>query len=432
MPHRPARRPRPASLHLDPLEPRTLFSADATAVVIQQPNARGFLSSLTVNVFTSNSSDPITGGQVAITEGATTLAVKSATQSSRFLDGGISMAFTLVLPPGAHSLVATYIPDATHTGSASAATAITYPHYTLVAEGSAPGQSASAYVVDATTNSPVGGVVPFPSFRGGVNVALGDVDGDGVPDLIVSTKAGGAPLVEVFNILTSQMIRAFYAFNTSFHGGVSIASGDVNGDGKADIIVGAGPGGGPQVKIFSGADNSLLASYYAFSSAFTGGIEVAAGDVNGDGHADVAATTGPGVQAQARIFSGDSTTVLWQSFLGPANFFGGAHISLADVDNNGKADLLSTYGAGGAGVILRYTPTLNTSTNGFVGAFSSLGAAGGWHVALVDTTHNSRPKFVAVNALVPPIIADPFTTTGVTIALWGGVPNDSLATFISA
>ncbi|HVS70613.1 MAG TPA: FG-GAP-like repeat-containing protein [Phycisphaerae bacterium] len=433
MGHGSKRRRRHAGWQVEALEARELLSGVATAIVIQQPTIRGFLSSVTVDIFTANPAAPVTGGQVTLSEGSNTLAVKSAAESSRFLGGAVSMNFTLVLAPGVHSLVATYAPDAGHTGSSSAATSITYPHYTLIAEGSAPGQPSSANVVDATSNSPVGGVIPFGlSYRGGVNVALGDVDGDGVPDLIVSTKAGGAPLVEVFNILTSQMTRAFYAFNPSFHGGVSVAAGDVNGDGKADIIVGAGAGGGPQVEIFSGANNAILASYYAFSPGFSGGIEVAAGDVNGDGHADVAATTGAGVQAQARVFSGDSSTVLWQSFLGPGNFLGGAHITLADVDNNGKADLLSTYGSGGAGVILRYTPTLNTAMNGFVGVFSSLGAVGGWHVGVIDTTHNGRPKLVAAGPLSAPIIADPFSTTGVTAPVWGGVVNDSVSTWISA
>ena len=71
-----------------------------------------------------------------------------------------------------------------------------------------------------------------------------------------------------------------------------VAAGDVNGDGRADIVTGPGAGGGPHVRIFSGATGAVLGEYFAYNAAFTGGVHVAVGDVNGDGTADV--ITGPG------------------------------------------------------------------------------------------------------------------------------------------
>ena len=73
-----------------------------------------------------------------------------------------------------------------------------------------------------------------------------------------------------------------------------MAAGDVNGDGHADIITGAGAGGGPHVSVFSGTDLSILASFFAYDPAFTGGVTVAAGDVNGDGLADIVTGAGAG------------------------------------------------------------------------------------------------------------------------------------------
>ena len=64
-----------------------------------------------------------------------------------------------------------------------------------------------------------------------------------------------------------------------FPGGVSMTLGDVNGDGDVDIIAGAGPGGGPHVRVFSGVDLAELASFFAYDPAFIGGVQVAAGDV---------------------------------------------------------------------------------------------------------------------------------------------------------
>ena len=49
------------------------------------------------------------------------------------------------------------------------------------------------------------------------------------------------------------MIRNFFAYDPSFLGGVFVGAGDYNQDGKADILTGAGAGGGPHVEVFSGA-----------------------------------------------------------------------------------------------------------------------------------------------------------------------------------
>ena len=64
------------------------------------------------------------------------------------------------------------------------------------------------------------------------------------------------------------------AFDPRFTGGVTVAAGDVNGDGRADIIAGAGPGTTPLVAVYSGADLSLLGAFDAFDPNFRGGVFV--------------------------------------------------------------------------------------------------------------------------------------------------------------
>src|SRR5207302_1596883 len=160
-------------------------------------------------------------------------------------------------------------------------------------------------------------------FTGGVFVAAGDVNGDGKADVITGAGAGGGPHVRVWSGADGTLLRQFYAYGVKFRGGVSVAAGDVNGDGKADVVTGAGPGGGPHVEVFSGATGAVLRSFFAYAPAFTGGVFVAAGDVNGDGHADVVTGAGAGGGPRVEVFDGVTGAVRSSFFAAGATFAGG-------------------------------------------------------------------------------------------------------------
>jgi hypothetical protein len=105
-------------------------------------------------------------------------------------------------------------------------------------------------------------------------------------------------------ISSGAVLADFYAFAPTFTGGVFVAAGDVNGDGRADIITGAGPGGGPEVKVYSPLTGALVSDFFAYAPTFGGGARVAAADVNGDGRADIITGAGPGGGAQVNVVDG--------------------------------------------------------------------------------------------------------------------------------
>ncbi|MFX8645089.1 hypothetical protein ABTM18_20385, partial [Acinetobacter baumannii] len=78
-----------------------------------------------------------------------------------------------------------------------------------------------------------------------------------------------------------------FAYDPGFTGGISVTTADINGDGVDDIITGALSGGGPHVQVFDGTDLHVLRSFFAYDPGFRGGVQVAAGDVTGDGIADI-------------------------------------------------------------------------------------------------------------------------------------------------
>lgn len=121
--------------------------------------------------------------------------------------------------------------------------------------------------------------------RGGVNVALGDIDGDGQDEIITGPGAGLEPLVKMFS-QNGALKNSFLAYDKNFKGGVSVAIGDINNDGHNEIITAPGAGGGPHIRIFN-SQRKAIGSFFAYDKSYHGGVRVGVSDVNGDGTLDI-------------------------------------------------------------------------------------------------------------------------------------------------
>ena len=268
-----------------------------------------------------------------------------------------------------------------------------------------------------------------PGFRGGVRVASGDVNGDGVPDIITGAGAGAGPHVRVFDGTTGNLIggplSSFYAFAPGYIGGITVAAGDVNGDGRADVIVGAASGAGPHVKVFSGADGSVLKSFWAYDPGYLGGITVAAADLNGDGLADV--ITGPRAAGpHVRAFSGAPDNAILANFMAynPA-FTGGIYVSAGDLTGDGVPDIVTGTLVGPPHVKVFAGPWPAPNGSGGVQAASFYAydpatTASGVRVAVgADTDADGHPELLAATG--------PGLSTVKRIKIFGGVAD--LSTF---
>jgi len=215
-----------------------------------------------------------------------------------------------------------------------------------IVTGSGPG-AAHVKVFSGRDGGLLQSFLPYSGFSGGVFVAAGDINGDGADDIITGAGAGGQPHVKVFDGKTGAELASFFAYAVAFSGGVSVAAGDVDGDGRADIITGAGAGGASHVKVFDGATGNQIQSFFAFDAAFAGGVFVAAGDVNGDGRADIITGAGAGGPPHVKVFSGAGAAAELLSFLPfPAGFAGGVRVASGDLNGDGRAELLTSPGAG--------------------------------------------------------------------------------------
>lgn len=210
----------------------------------------------------------------------------------------------------------------------------------------------------------------FRPFRGGggVRVAVGDVNGDGIQDIVTGTGAGRGATVKVFDGLTKALKHNFLAYDATFKGGIFVAAGDLNDDGRADIITGPGKSasGGPNVKVFSGETGELLSSFFAYDVTFGGGVQVAAGDVNLDGIPDIITGSGAGGPPHVKVFSGEDLSLLQSFFAYDTTFTGGVFVAAGDVNGDGRADIVTGPGAGSSGNVKVFSGLDNSLLTSFL------------------------------------------------------------------
>jgi hypothetical protein len=186
-------------------------------------------------------------------------------------------------------------------------------------------QSGTALVTVLNENQPAIRLTPFPGFSGPLSIAIGDVNGDGRRDVVIGAGPGGGPHVKAFNARTGELISSFFAYDPSFRGGVYLDAADINGNGRDEIVTGAGFGGGPHVRAFQ-ADGTEVLSFFTFEPSFRGGVRVSAFDTNGNGRAEIITAAGPGGGPRVSIFDSQTRTEIASFFAFAPSYTGGINL----------------------------------------------------------------------------------------------------------
>ena len=258
--------------------------------------------------------------------------------------------------------------------------------YTLTV-GTTPPRLPSSYAVGQDTGGgtvnvydAAGGVTftvnPFGSgYTAGVRTAVADVTGDGVADLLVASGPGVPVGVQVISGATNQVVATLNPFELGFLGGAYVTAGDITGDGIAEVVVTPDQSGGPRVVVFQLTGTNTFtqtASFFGIDDPnFRGGVRAAVTDVNGDGIGDLIVAAGFGGGPRVAVFNGltvgtgGQPTKLFNDFFAfDPSLRDGIYVAGGDINADGFGDLVTGGGPGGGPRVQTLSGAVATAAGG--------------------------------------------------------------------
>ncbi len=247
-----------------------------------------------------------------------------------------------------------------------------------------------------------GEILPDGEGKQGVNVALGNTTNDEYPETVTGLRAGGPPRVAVYNRL-DQELKAWYAYPQSFRGGVDVAVGNIidasSGELNEEIVTGPDKGGKSEIRIWR-PDGTFITSFMAFEEGFTGGVRVATADVDDDGIDEIVVGAGVGHSPLVRVFERDGTMTA-EFLAGREGFEGGVDVAGGNVRGTGADEIITSYGPGGGPYVKIFNGTTGESLQ-TITAYSASNMSGvRVSVGNVDNASNDEIAVALVTNNVP-------------------------------
>jgi len=278
--------------------------------------------------------------------------------------------------------------------------------------GAGPGGGPQVRVFEADGRLAKSFLAYDQAFRGGVNVAVGDVDGDGQNEIVSAPAGGMTPLVRVWS-MTGQQEKEFLAYGASFTGGVNVAVGNADGNGADEIITAPASAGGPNIRIFgyrNGRYVPTTVNFNAYDPAFRGGVNLAVLDLEGNGTAEIVTAPASAGGPQLRIFgfrNARYVPVILGLMAFDPGFRGGVSLGGGDVDGDGDDEILAGIASRGPSQIKAFERLSNGTLRQKGATVTAFGSSftGGISLAGSDTNGDGRAELIAaVRSASAPVV----------------------------
>lgn len=177
-------------------------------------------------------------------------------------------------------------------------------------------------------------------YTGGVNISAGKLYKKRKAYYVVTGSKTGSNHVRIFSLKGKLKNSGCFPFGESFHGGVSVAVYN------RQIIVGAGYGGGPQVMILNNKCHSTSPGFFAYRASNRYGVNVGAGDLNNDGKTEIVTSQGTGGKPLIKVFNTKGKRMAKKGFFAyDKSDTSGVMVGITDIDGNGTSEIItSSYG----------------------------------------------------------------------------------------
>lgn len=367
---------------------RNLGTTDITGASLTTSLASQFRAPVWTASYSTGASGPVSGaGQIA-------------TGNALSIPQGGSATFSIIGTFAADSAgtasstaTVTAAGDATASNDSMNRTQVLVPKSILVTDAAGWTSSSIVRVVNPTTGTLRTQFDAYPGgYRGGVQAVLGDLDGNGLPEIVVAPGKGIAGVVKAFTLEGVELpAYRITPFGPQWIGGVNLAVGDVDGDRLADLVVSRATGDG-EVRVFrtaAAATPGQFVTIRPFASSFVGGSTVAVGDfgtfsggatvdaAKADGRLEIVIGSGPTAAPLVRIYDVSAATPAVVKTITPfqSGFLGGVTVSTARVNVDSIADVVVAAGRRGGSRIEIHDGRVGTNARlQTTAAFASLGS----------------------------------------------------------
>lgn len=187
-----------------------------------------------------------------------------------------------------------------------------------------------------------------PNSRGGLGTtAIGDVTGDTVPDVLVGSGVGTPSAVTIVDGFNGQVVETFPVLDGEVGGGVRVAVGEMTGDNRLDIVVASGKNTAARVQVLNGTNRQVIADFRPYNGAPVGAY-VATADINGDYRAEVLIGPGEGGGPILLVYDVARQQLIHSSYAGPQENRDGLALATTYLNNDSIPEILYSYGNGTA------------------------------------------------------------------------------------